>query len=196
MTGKQDSTYKGDDGTYRNLRILGINSINLSLSIDYSQIPDIGFWRGSEKDKEYEQNMFYYMNLPLQVTCSFTGVARRALEYGDFIWTNSADDVFLRNSDVNFGASGVMDPSTGLSYGGGPYRDGLDPNHPDPPRYGSPKPPTDVYNKADRPIRLVFATFDTTANADKYHIIDLGNKNYVSQSRSISLTKTISLKSF
>lgn len=177
--GNQDSTYKGDDGTYRNLRILGINSINLSLSIDYSQIPDIGFWRGSEKDKEYEQNMFYYMNLPLQVTCSFTGVARRALEYGDFIWTNSADDVFLRNSDVNFGASGVMDPSTGLSYGGGPYRDGLDPNHPDPPRYGSPKPPTDVYNKADRPIRLVFATFDTTANADKYHIIDLGNKNYV-----------------
>ena len=177
--GNQDSTYKGDDGIYRNLRILGINSINLSLSIDYSQIPDIGFWRGSEKDKEYEQNMFYYMNLPLQVTCSFTGVARRALEYGDFIWTNSADDVFLRNSDVNFGASGVMDPSTGLSYGGGPYRDGLDPNHPDPPRYGSPKPPTDVYNKADRPIRLVFATFDTTANADKYHIIDLGNKNYV-----------------
>ena len=119
--GNAESVYDGDDGTIRPLKIYGLNSISLSLSIDYSQIPDVGFWRGSEKDKEYEQNLFSYMNLPLQVTCSFTGVARRALEYGDFIWTDSADDVFVRNTDVIFGASGVMDPTTGLSYGGGPY---------------------------------------------------------------------------
>ncbi len=183
--GDAESVYDGDDGSVRPLKIFGINNISLSLSIDYSQIPDIGFWRGSEKDKEYEQNLFSYMNLPLQVSCSFTGVARRALEYGDFIWTNSADDVFVRNTDVPFGASGVMDSSTGLSYGGGPYRDGLDPNHPNPPKYGSPKPPSDVYNRTDRPIRLVFATFDPAANANKYHIIDLGNNNYVN---SISTT--------
>ena len=183
--GDAESVYDGDDGTIRPLKIFGINNISLSLSIDYSQIPDIGFWRGSEIGKEYEQNLFSYMNLPLQVSCSFTGVARRALEYGDFIWTNSANDVFVRNTDVPFGASGVMDSSTGLSYGGGPYRDGLDPNHPNPPKYGSPKPPSDVYNRTDRPIRLVFATFDPAANANKYHIIDLGNNNYVS---SISTT--------
>ena len=183
--GDAESVYDGDDGTIRPLKIFGINNISLSLSIDYSQIPDIGFWRGSEIGKEYEQNLFSYMNLPLQVSCSFTGVARRALEYGDFIWTNSADDVFVRNTDVPFGASGVMDSSTGLSYGGGPYRDGLDPNHPNPPKYGSPKPPSDVYNRTDRPIRLVFATFDPGANANKYHIIDLGNNNYVT---SISTT--------
>ncbi len=177
--GNTESVYDGDDGAKRPLKIYGINNINLSLSIDYSQIPDVGFWRGSEKDKEYEQNLFSYMNLPLQVSCSFTGVARRALEYGDFIWTDTADDVFVRNTDVPFAASGVMDKTTGLSYGGGPYRDGLDPNNPDPPRYGSPKPPSDVYNKTDRPIRLVFATFDSAANANKYHIIDLGNNNYV-----------------
>ena len=178
--GDAESVYDGDDGTIRPLKIFGINNISLSLSIDYSQIPDIGFWRGSEIGKEYEQNLFSYMNLPLQVSCSFTGVARRALEYGDFIWTNSANDVFVRNTDVPFGASGVMDSSTGLSYGGGPYRDGLDPNHPNPPKYGSPKPPSDVYNRTDRPIRLVFATFDPGANANKYHIIDLGNNKYVS----------------
>lgn len=183
--GDAESVYDGDDGTIRPLKIFGINNISLSLSIDYSQIPDIGFWRGSEIGKEYEQNLFSYMNLPLQVSCSFTGVARRALEYGDFIWTNSANDVFVRNTDVPFGASGVMDSSTGLSYGGGPYRDGLDPNHPNPPKYGSPKPPSDVYNRTDRPIRLVFATFDPGANANKYHIIDLGNNNYVT---SISTT--------
>ena len=183
--GDAESVYDGDDGTIRPLKIFGINNISLSLSIDYSQIPDIGFWRGSEIGKEYEQNLFSYMNLPLQVSCSFTGVARRALEYGDFIWTNSANDVFVRNTDVPFGASGVMDSSTGLSYGGGPYRDGLDPNHPNPPKYGSPKPPSDVYNRTDRPIRLVFATFDPAANANKYHIIDLGNNNYVT---SISTT--------
>ena len=177
--GDTESVYDGDDGAKRPLKIYGINNINLSLSIDYSQIPDVGFWRGSEKDKEYEQNLFSYMNLPLQVSCSFTGVARRALEYGDFIWTDTADDVFVRNTDVPFAASGVMDKTTGLSYGGGPYRDGLDPNNPDPPKYGSPKPPSDVYNKTDRPIRLVFATFDSAANANKYHIIDLGNNNYV-----------------
>ena len=183
--GDAESVYDGDDGTIRPLKIFGINNISLSLSIDYSQIPDIGFWRGSEIGKEYEQNLFSYMNLPLQVSCSFTGVARRALEYGDFIWTNSANDVFVRNTDVPFGASGVMDSSTGLSYGGGPYRDGLDPNHPNPPKYGSPKPPSDVYNRTDRPIRLVFATFAPGANANKYHIIDLGNNNYVT---SISTT--------
>lgn len=177
--GDAESVYDGDDGAKRPLKIFGINNINLSLSIDYSQIPDVGFWRGSEKDKEYEQNLFSYMNLPLQVSCSFTGVARRALEYGDFIWTDTANDVFVRNTDVIFAASGVMDPTTGLSYGGGPYRDGLDPSNPDPPRYGSPKPPSDVYNRTDRPIRLVFATFDPAANANKYHVIDLGNNNYV-----------------
>ncbi len=178
--GNTESVYDGDDGAKRPLKIYGINNISLSLSIDYSQIPDVGFWRGSEKDKEYEQNLFSYMNLPLQVSCSFTGIARRALEYGDFIFTiDGTDDVFVRNTDVTFGASGVMDPSTGLSFGGGPYRDGLDPNNPDPPKYGSPKPPSDIYNKTDRPIRLVFATFDSAANANKYHIIDLGNNNYV-----------------
>ena len=41
--GNAESVYDGDDGTIRPLKILGINNISLSLSIDYSQIPDVGF---------------------------------------------------------------------------------------------------------------------------------------------------------
>ena len=171
--GNAESVYQGDDGTMRPLKIYGINSISVSVNIDYNQIQDVGFWRGSEKDKEYEQNIYTYVNLPIQVSCSFTGVARRALEYGEFIWTSSADDVFVRNTDTNFAASGAFDPSTGLSYGGGPYRDGLDPTNP----VGG-TPPTTISNRTDRPIRFVFEKFPS-APASQYHIIDLGNNNYI-----------------
>ena len=175
--GNAESVYDGDDGTIRPLKILGINNISLSLSIDYSQIPDVGFWRGSEENKEYEQNLFSYMNLPLQVSCSFTGVARRAMEYGEFVFNGSPhnpDNVtFLRNTDTNFGASGVMDRTTGLSIGGGPYAQGIDTNN-----LGVPPGNNSVYKKADRPIRLVFEKFPN-APVSQYHVIDLGNKNYL-----------------
>ena len=180
--GNTESVYDGDDGTKRPMKIFGINNISINIGIDYSQLPDIGFWRGSEKDKEYEQNIFSYVNLPVQITCSFTGVARRALEYGEFIWTNSADDVVVRNTDTTFGASGVMDISTGLSYGGGPYRDGLDPNNPQRPAGST--PPSAASNRVDRPIRLVFEKFPSPPTS-QYHIMDLGNNNYVT---SISTT--------
>jgi len=157
-------------------KILGINSINVGIAIEYTQLSDVGFWRGSEINKEYEQNIFTQVALPIQVTCSFTGVARRSLEYGEFIWTNSADDVFVRNEDVAFAASGVTDTSTGLSYGGGPYRDGLDSNNADTPAGNT--PPSTIYNRTDRPIRLVFEKFPSPPSP-QYHILDLGSKNYV-----------------
>ena len=174
--GNTESVYIGDDGVQRPLKIFGINSISINIGIDYNQMPDIGFWRGSEKDKEYEQNLYTNVNLPIQVTCSFTGVSRRALEYGEFIWTSSSDDVFVRNTDTVFAASGAFNSSTGLSYGGGPYRDGLDPTNPD--RPAGETPPTTLYSKTDRPIRLVFEKFPS-GPAPSYHIIDLGNNNYV-----------------
>tara|TARA_R100001163_G_scaffold61885_1_gene52216 strand:+ start:435 stop:1985 length:1551 start_codon:yes stop_codon:yes gene_type:complete len=192
--GNTESKYKGDDGSMRPMKIYGINSISVNLTIDYTQLTDVGNWAGSEKDKEFEQNRYTQMNLPLQVSCSFTGVSRRALEYGDFVFSgssaaptthSSSNPTFLRNSDVNFAASGVMNTSTGLSHGGGPYQDGLDPNHPNPPRYGSSRPPSTLYNNTDRPIRLVFQTIDFAAQTNKYHVIDLGNNNYVT---SISTT--------
>ena len=183
--GNTDNLYKGDDGVDRPLKIIGINNININVSIDYTQLADIGHWSGSEADKEYEQNKFTQVNLPVQVTSSFTGTARRALNYGEFVFSgstthNSGNPTFLRNSDVNFAASGVMDPTTGTSFGGGPFKDGVD-NINTPPA-GTNKT---VYNKADRQIRLVFQTIDVAAQANKFHIIDLGSKNYVT---SISTT--------
>ena len=181
--GNTDSSYVGDDGTSRPLKMLGINSIDINVRIDYTQLANIGNWQASEKDKEHEQNKYTFVNLPIQVTSSFTGVARRAMEYSDFVFSGSSSSpethntdnpTFVRNSDVNFAASGVMNSSTGTSFGGGPFKDGIDSVN---------TPPTDtnktVYNKADRQIRLVFTTFDVTAGTDKYHIIDLGAKNYV-----------------
>lgn len=111
------------------------------------------------------------------------------MNYGEFVFSgssaaptvhNSGNPTFLRNSDVNFAASGVMDTTTGTSFGGGPFKDGID-NVNTPPA-GTNKT---VYNKADRQIRLVFQTIDVPAMSFKYHIIDLGSKNYVT---SISTT--------
>jgi hypothetical protein len=164
----------------RALRIYGINSISVDFQINYAQLADIGFWRGSEKNKEYEQNLYTHVSLPIEVTCSFTGTSRRALEYGDFVYNGSpqnpdgqASDTFLRNVDTNFGASGVIDPTTGLSFGGGPYIDGIDSNN-----EGVPAGNNAVYKKVDRPIRLVFEKFPN-APVSQYHVIDLGNRNYV-----------------
>ena len=175
--GNTDATYIGDDGATRALKIYGITNINVSFEIGYNQLPDIGFWRGSEKDKEYEQNIFTHVSLPIQVTCSFTGVARRAMEYGEFVFNgpphNPDNATFLRNTDTNFGASGVMDRTTGLSIGGGPYAQGIDTNN-----LGVPPGNNSVYKKADRPIRLVFEKFPN-APVSQYHVIDLGNKNYL-----------------
>jgi hypothetical protein len=172
--GNTDSIYRGDDGQTRPLKILGISSININVAIDYNELSDTGFWRGSEIDKEYEQNKYTQVNLPIQVTSSFTGYARRALEYDDLMWTSSEDNVFVRNSDLNFAASGVMNTDTGLSGGGGPFREGIDTVN-EPPK-GQNKT---VYNKSDRIIRLVFQTIDVPAMAFKYHIMDLGAKNYL-----------------
>ena len=182
--GDSESVYTGDDGVSRPLKVLGINNININVNIDYTRISNIGNWDGSEEDKEHEQNKYTFVNLPIEVTSSFTGVARQAMDYGQFVFSNSStapavhnsgNPTFLRNSDVNFAASGVMDSSTGTSFGGGPLREGIDNVN---------TPPADTsktaYNKADRQIRLVFTTFDFLAQTNKYHVIDLGSKNYVS----------------
>ena len=181
--GNTDASYRGDDGVMRPLKMLGISNINVNISMDYNQLPDVGFWRGSELDKEYEQNKYVQVNLPIQVTSSFTGNARRDLQYGEFVFSGSegSPDVhssgnvtFLRNVDTNFAGTGVFDSSTGNSAGGGPFRNGID-NINSPP-VGINKT---VYNKSDRQIRLVFQTIDVPAQTNKYHVIDLGSKNYV-----------------
>ena len=55
--------------------ILGITSVTIDVAIEYSEISDVGKWKGSID--QGEQNLWKYVTLPVQVTSSFTGVVRQ-----------------------------------------------------------------------------------------------------------------------
>ena len=66
-------------------RIRGLQNIEMSVDIEYVDLPDIGQWRGSNivgpegegnEDKRAEQNRFKQVGLPVGVSFAFTGVAR------------------------------------------------------------------------------------------------------------------------
>lgn len=67
------------------LQVLGLQSISLDVSMDYTRLADVGNWRGSEGGKEHEQNRWTILNLPISVTCSFTGVVRQNMPYFNFL---------------------------------------------------------------------------------------------------------------
>ena len=55
--------------------VLGLQNIEISMSINYQQLQDTGQWRGSGSDRA-EQNLYTYVQLPVEVTASFSGVIR------------------------------------------------------------------------------------------------------------------------
>lgn len=55
--------------------IYGLDNINISATINYNQLIDVGQWRGSGNDRA-EQNVYTYVQLPVEVTASFSGVLR------------------------------------------------------------------------------------------------------------------------
>ena len=57
-------------------KILSINNVEINVAIDYTEVSDIGRWRGTID--QGLQNLWRYVVLPVQVTCSFTGTARQA----------------------------------------------------------------------------------------------------------------------
>ena len=72
----------------RNQAILGIQSVNIDISIEYAELDDTGIWRGASQDNFYTDpggnekelgymNQYRYVNLPVQVTTSFTGISRQ-----------------------------------------------------------------------------------------------------------------------
>jgi hypothetical protein len=75
------------------LKITGINSISIGVSIDYTEITDVGRWNGVH-DQDL-QNLWRYVNLPVGVTASFTGTARQAFPHdmknGSSLFTRAAD---------------------------------------------------------------------------------------------------------
>ena len=84
------------------LQILGIQSIDIDVSFDYTNLADVGIWRGSEDGKEHEQNRWQVLNLPISVNCSFNGVLRQALPY-NLLLANGENRV--RNVDNVYTAS-------------------------------------------------------------------------------------------
>lgn len=83
-------------------KILAIQSIDISIGVDYSALPDIGIWRGSIDGKEYEQNRWKSINLPLDITCSFRGIARQAMPFSSFLDSSlnkikNVDNIFTKS---------------------------------------------------------------------------------------------------
>lgn len=55
--------------------ILGLQQIDINVEIAYRDIPDIGQWRGSVTDRA-EMNKFRQVELPVGVSCTFSGITR------------------------------------------------------------------------------------------------------------------------
>ena len=75
------------------LKITGINSVSIGVSIDYTEITDVGRWNGVHD--QGLQNIWRYVNLPVGVTASFTGTARQAFPHdisnGSSLFSQAAD---------------------------------------------------------------------------------------------------------
>lgn len=101
---------------YGEKQILGIQSINIDVSFDYTDLTDVGYWRGSEDGKEHQQNRWKTLNLPIAINCSFTGVLRKGMPYSEFLSGQSGDpEKRARNVDNIYTAS-RGDGSTGTAW--------------------------------------------------------------------------------
>lgn len=61
--------------------IYGIQSIDIEVTIDYTNLNDIGIWRGA--DTEGDDNLWKFVVLPINVTSSITGTTRTAYPLND-----------------------------------------------------------------------------------------------------------------
>tara|TARA_R110000868_G_scaffold301777_1_gene562206 strand:+ start:12541 stop:13809 length:1269 start_codon:yes stop_codon:yes gene_type:complete len=83
----------GEESTERDQRILGLQSIDIQATIDYSSLYDSDFdYKAGPTNEEYDKyrNIWTSVVLPVQVTCSFTGNARQLYPFS------------ILNNDVRF----------------------------------------------------------------------------------------------
>lgn len=93
-----DERIAQSEGTAEELQsVLGISSIDINIAIDYSEIADVGRWRGSID--QGLQNIWRYVVLPVQVSSSFTGTLRQPYprQFRDL-----GDNDYLPNTDSTF----------------------------------------------------------------------------------------------
>jgi hypothetical protein len=90
-----------------NVPVLGLQSIEISASIDYSDMFDYGEFGGTRGDLDEEryprQNEMKQVTLPVAVTASFTGVVRDQY-YGNQAWQWRIEDQTLDNT------TSILDP--------------------------------------------------------------------------------------
>ena len=90
------------------LKITGLQSIDIEISIDYNELTDVGRWPGV--DNQALQNIWRHISLPISVNASFTGVARQ-----DFPQQINNDGTFFTKA-TNFNtALGKPAPTTNAS---------------------------------------------------------------------------------
>ena len=104
------------EGTVAELQsVLGISSIDIDIAIDYSEITDVGKWKGSID--QGEQNLWRYVVLPVQVSSSFTGTLRQPYPRQ---FRDVAPNDYLPNTDSTFsmadGLSNGSDESKNWQY--------------------------------------------------------------------------------
>lgn len=150
------------DNADRGLSLLGIQSIDIEMAIEYAEPADIGIWRGGDKVggvfQPKELNKWKTVITPVQVTASFTGITRKSfydlgLSRGG---TTDGSNQSLANVDFTFGQP---DSASDL--------------------YQNPSAsPRDKYARTDRIIKIVAEKFP--AGLPKhYFVMDLGQKNYL-----------------
>ena len=134
--------------------IYGLQSIDVSCTIDYSDITDIGNWRGSSVTSDGEnlgrdQNLYRQVILPVAVTTNITGIVR-----GQYRADGSGYQDYP-NTDTTLSAADGSESTT--------LDNLLDP----------PAPSYNSFYNVDEQIRLVF-----DSDSD-YLQLNLGDKNYL-----------------
>jgi hypothetical protein len=95
-SGDDPSEPGGDEA----MRILGINSIGIDITIEYSELADIG--KRSGLGDQGKQNLWRYVTLPVQVTSSFSGTLRQPLPKTA---AQFPAGTYLPNTDTTFSAA-------------------------------------------------------------------------------------------
>ena len=78
---------------------LALTSISIELNFEYTELTDVGQWAGSVIGKEHLVNNQRYLNLPVDITCSFTGRLRQGMPYANFLsdaqnYLNNQDNIY------------------------------------------------------------------------------------------------------
>lgn len=168
--------------TLINKQILGIQSIEVEINIEYSELQDVGIWRGSfigedaananSANEEGFVTSNYFVNLPIQITTSFTGIARQQyftqLKLGPTGYTGF-DHLGFPLSDGPF--TKMNNPDTeisGLEAERYPHLDTTEDDR--------------EWNRVDRKIRITHLRMKPPtglARVPNYYVMDLGARNYL-----------------